>query len=69
MRRDTGTVLDSNDVSVVTIALASMVNLYFPDLSKRRRCRRSVAQRRGVTLVVDGRRRWRRNRGACGRWW
>ncbi|MBL0173045.1 MAG: DUF3047 domain-containing protein [Gemmatimonadaceae bacterium] len=52
VRRDTGTVLDSNDVSVVTIALASMVNLYFPDLSKRRRFADEVLRERGVTLVT-----------------
>lgn len=51
VRRDTGTVLDSNEVSVVTIALASMVNVYFPDLSRRRRFADEVLKERGVTLV------------------
>jgi len=51
-RQDTGTVVDSNSVSVVTIALASMVNLYFPDLSRRRRFANEVLRERGVTLVT-----------------
>ena len=52
VRRDTGTVLDSGAVSVVTIALASMVNMYFPDLSRRRRFADEVLKERGVTLVT-----------------
>lgn len=51
-RRDTGTVLDSNSVSVVTIALASMVNMYFPDLSRRRAFATEVLRERGVALVT-----------------
>ncbi len=52
VRRDTGTVLDSSEVSVVTIALASMVNVYFPDLSKRRRFADEVLREPGVSLVT-----------------
>ncbi len=52
LRRDTGTVRDSNEVAVVTIALASMVNVYFPDLSRRRRFADEVLKERGVTLVT-----------------
>ncbi len=52
VRRDTGTVLDSNAVSVVTIALASMVNVYFPDLSRRRSFADEILRERGVALVT-----------------
>ncbi len=52
VRRDTGTVVDSNAVSVVTIALASMVNLYFPDLARRRAFADEVLRERGVSLVT-----------------
>jgi hypothetical protein len=52
VRRDTGTVTDSNAVSVVTIALASMVNVYFPDLSRRRVFADEVLKERGVSLVT-----------------
>src|SRR5690606_7198008 len=34
--RDSGTVTGQDEVAIVTIALASMINAYFPDLSKRR---------------------------------
>ncbi|MEQ1692709.1 MAG: hypothetical protein ABMA00_15570, partial [Gemmatimonas sp.] len=52
VRRDTGTVRDSNEVAVVTIALASMVNVYFPDLSRRRRFANEVLKERGVSVVT-----------------
>jgi len=52
VRRDTGTVTDSNAISVVTIALASMVNTYFPDLSRRRAFADEVLRERGVALVT-----------------
>ena len=52
IRRDTGSVRDSSDVAVVTIALASMVNMYFPDLSRRRRFADEVLKEPGVSLVT-----------------
>lgn len=52
IRRDTGLVSDSNDVAVVTIALASMVNMYFPDLGRRRAFAEEVVKEAGVTLVT-----------------
>lgn len=52
VRRDSGTVRDSNEVSVVTIALASMVNMYFPDLSRRRRFADEILREPGVSLVT-----------------
>jgi hypothetical protein len=51
-RRDTGTVLGANDVADVTIALASMVDMYFPDLSKRRRFADEVLREPGVVLTT-----------------
>ena len=52
VRRDTGTVRDSNEVAIVTIALASMVNAYFPDLSRRRGFADEVLKEQGVTMVT-----------------
>ncbi len=52
VRRDTGTVTGANEVAVVTIALASMVNTYFPDLSRRRRFAREALRETGVTLAT-----------------
>jgi hypothetical protein len=52
VRQDTGTVSAANNVSVVTIALASMVNLYFPDLSKRRAFANEVLREPGVSLAT-----------------
>ncbi len=52
VRQDTGTVTDSSHVAVVTLALASMIDLYFPDLSQRRRFVDEVVHERGVTLAT-----------------
>jgi hypothetical protein len=52
VRRDTGTVVAPDDVAVVTIALASMVNTWFPDLSRRRRFAEEVVREDGVTLAT-----------------
>lgn len=52
VRRDTGTVTGANEVAVVTIALASMVNTYFPDLSRRRRFALEALREPGVTLAT-----------------
>jgi hypothetical protein len=48
VRRDSGSVMASNDIAVVTIALASMVNIYFADLTKRADFAREVVAERGV---------------------
>lgn len=50
--RDTGTVLKDNEVANVTIALGSMVDMYFPDLSRRRRFADEVLKERGVSIVT-----------------
>ncbi len=50
--RDSGTVTDSNSVAVVTIALASMINSYFPDLSRRRSFANEALKEEGVTLAT-----------------
>ncbi len=52
VRRDTGTVTAPDEVAVVTIALASMVNVYFPDLARRRRFAEEALREPGVTLVT-----------------
>jgi hypothetical protein len=52
VRRDTGTVIAPNEVAVVTIALASMVNMYFPDLSKRRAVATEALREPGVSLAT-----------------
>lgn len=52
VRRDTGTVTGANEVAVVTIALASMVNTYFPDLSRRRRFADEALREPGVALAT-----------------
>ncbi len=52
VRRDTGTVTAPNEVAVVTIALASMINLYFPDLSHRRRVATEALRENGVSLAT-----------------
>ena len=52
VRQDTGTVTDSSHVAVVTLALASMIDLYFPDLSKRRRLVDEVLHEGGVSLAT-----------------
>ena len=52
VRRDSGSVTALNEVAVVTIALASMVDLYLPDLSRRRRLVDEVMRERGVTLAT-----------------
>lgn len=49
---DSGTVTDSGSVAVVTIALASMINTYFPDLSRRRAFAHEALREEGVTLVT-----------------
>lgn len=51
IRQDSGTVTEANHVSVVTIALASMVNMYFPDLSNRPLFAKEVLREPGVALV------------------
>ncbi len=52
VRRDTGTVTAPDEVAVVTIALASMVNMYFPELSHRRRVATEALRERGVSLAT-----------------
>lgn len=52
VQQDTGTVTDSSHVAVVTIALASMVNLYFPDLSRRHVFATEALREPGVALVT-----------------
>ncbi len=52
VRRDTGTVTNPDEVAVVTIALASMVNLYFPDLTRRRTVATEALREPGVTLAT-----------------
>lgn len=51
-RRDTGTVTAANEVAVVTIALASMINMYFPELSHRRRVATEALREPGVSLAT-----------------
>ncbi len=52
IRRDTGTVTAPNEVAVVTIALACMVNLYFPELKHRRRVASEALLEPGVSLAT-----------------
>lgn len=52
VRRDTGRLTRPNEVSIVTLALASMVNVYFADLDKRRAFARAALRHRGVDLVT-----------------
>lgn len=52
VRRDTGRLSAANEVSVVTLALASMVNVYFADLSRRRLFAQRVLDQPGTDLVT-----------------
>lgn len=52
VRRDTGRLTRPNEVSIVTLALASMVNVYFADLGKRRAFARTALRQRGVDVVT-----------------
>lgn len=49
---DTGRLERSNQISVVTMALATMVNVYFADLARRRAFATTVIAERGVDLVT-----------------
>lgn len=52
VRRDSGQLTRAQDASVVTLALASMVNVYFADLERRRAFATAAARLRGVDLVT-----------------
>lgn len=52
VRRDTGRLVRPNEVSIVTLALASMVNLHFVDLDRRRDFARAVLRHPGVDLLT-----------------
>ena len=52
VKRDTGQLTQPNQVSIVTLALASMVNVYFADLGKRRDFARAALRHPGVDLVT-----------------
>jgi hypothetical protein len=52
VRRDTGRIEAANEVAVATIALATMANVYFADLSRRRGFATRVVTERGVELVT-----------------
>lgn len=50
--RDSGSVTAPNEVAIVTIALSSMINAYFPDLSQRRAFAVEALREKGVSLVT-----------------
>lgn len=52
VRRDTGSISRSNEISIVTLALASMVNVYFADLGRRRDFARAALRHPAVELVT-----------------
>jgi hypothetical protein len=52
IRRDTGRLVRDNEVSIVTLALASMVNLSFANLDRRRDFARAALQHPAVDLVT-----------------
>jgi hypothetical protein len=52
VRRDTGALTAPNQAAVVTIALASMVNVYFADLARRRTFAEAAVQDSAVDLVT-----------------
>lgn len=52
VRRDTGQLVQRNEVSIVTLALASMVNVYFVDLERRRDFARAALRHPGVDLLT-----------------
>jgi hypothetical protein len=52
VKRDTGRMVRANEVSVVTLALASMVNLYFADLERRRGFAEQAKRHPGVDLLT-----------------
>ena len=52
VRRDSGQLSAPNQASVVTLALASMVNVYFADLGKRRAFATAALRQPGVDLVT-----------------
>ncbi len=52
VRRDTGALTAPNQAAVVTIALASMVNVYFADLSRRRAFAEAAVQDSAVDVVT-----------------
>lgn len=52
VRRDSGRLERSTDVSVVTIALATMINVYFADLGRRRVFAKNALAEPGVDLVT-----------------
>jgi hypothetical protein len=52
VRRDTGALTAPDQAAVVTIALASMANVYFADLSHRRRFAEAAVQDSAVDLVT-----------------
>lgn len=52
VHRDTGRLARVNEVSVVTLALASMVNVYFADLQRRRTFANAALRLPGVDLIT-----------------
>lgn len=52
VKRDTGQLTAANDVSIVTLALASMVNVYFADLGRRRAFANEALRHPGVDVVT-----------------
>lgn len=52
VRRDSGRLTRADEVSVVTLALASMVNVYFADLQRRRTFAEAAQRLPGVDLIT-----------------
>ncbi len=52
VRQDTGSLTRSNSVSIVTLALASMIDVYFADLGRRRSMANAAVRQPGVDVVT-----------------